>query len=336
VKPAGGWAGGLTQNAKVGASAGFAASLGANFGSSISVSGDTVVVGAPQQDVDGRTDAGAAYVFVKPATGWAGLLSQSATLTASNGAASDAFGASVATNGDAVFVGSPGHTVFARSDQGEAYVFDKPSGGWAGDLTQAAILFASDGEAGDLFGRTVSVSGDTVLISHYVKQPNKVYLFAKPPGGWVTTSNATEKVNVGDGSLQFFGYSGNTIVAGSDGLNYALVFVKSYFFGLSNFRALSTSVFPAGSTIPIRFRLDDANGMPIPDAEARALASSCDVQIFFSGAGRSHGCAIYDGKAFHFDLKTGERLPPGNYTIVVRALAGGDVAASESIDIQIR
>ena len=39
----------------------------------------------------------------------------------------------------------------------------------------------------------------------------------------------------------------------------------------------------AGSTIPVKFRLGDANDVPIPDAEAAALAAACEVQVFFYG-----------------------------------------------------
>ena len=55
------------------------------FGSSVAVSGDTVVVGARYDDVEANTSQGSAYVFVRSGTSW----SQQAKLTAGDGAAND-------------------------------------------------------------------------------------------------------------------------------------------------------------------------------------------------------------------------------------------------------
>ncbi len=107
-------------------------------------------------------DQGSAYVFVKPGGGWASA-TETAKLTASDGAASDLFGQSVAISGDTVVVGADGDDVGANADQGSAYVFVKPGGGWV-SATETAKLTASDGAANDLFGTSVAVSGDTVVV----------------------------------------------------------------------------------------------------------------------------------------------------------------------------
>ena len=65
--------------------------------------GDTVVVGAPYDDVGANADQGSAYVFVRSGAAW----SQQQKLTASDGAAGDYFGYSVAISGDTVVVGAP-------------------------------------------------------------------------------------------------------------------------------------------------------------------------------------------------------------------------------------
>jgi hypothetical protein len=96
----------------------------AGFGSSVAVNGPTVVVGA--RDPAGT---GAAYVFVRPASGWAGSLTQSATLKASDGASGDEFGNSVAVYRHTIVVGAPGHD----AEHGMAYAFVLPASGWAGD-----------------------------------------------------------------------------------------------------------------------------------------------------------------------------------------------------------
>ena len=164
VKPGGGWAS-ATQTAKLTASDGAA---GDRFGESVDVSGDTVVVGARWDDVGANADQGSAYVFVKPGGGWASG-TQSAKLTASDGAVSDELGFSVDVSGDTIVAGAGFDDVGANADQGSAYVFVKPGGGWANG-TQTAKLTASDGAAGDDFGRSVAVSGDTVVVGALQRQ----------------------------------------------------------------------------------------------------------------------------------------------------------------------
>ena len=131
VRPAAGWNGGYTENAIL------RASNGTPLGDTVAVSGDTVVVGASSEKIGGNAGQGAAYVYTKPATGWGGFLTETAKLTASNGTANSGFGNLVAASGDTVMALAPGAA--------EAYVFTKPSAGWAGSLTQAAELTAPDG-----------------------------------------------------------------------------------------------------------------------------------------------------------------------------------------------
>ena len=89
-------------------------------------------------------------MFTEPGSGWADM-TQTAKLTASDGAADDDFGYSVSISGNTVVVGAPYATVGGNSDQGAAYVFTEPGSGWA-NMTQTAKLTASDGAAGDEFG----------------------------------------------------------------------------------------------------------------------------------------------------------------------------------------
>ena len=87
---------------------------------------------------------------------------QQAKLTASDGAADDNFGFSVAVSGDTVVVGVFSDDVGANVDQGSAYVLVR-TGWWVGKRKRTAKLTASDGAANDFFGRSVAVSGDTVI-----------------------------------------------------------------------------------------------------------------------------------------------------------------------------
>ncbi|MEX1024824.1 MAG: FG-GAP repeat protein [Planctomycetota bacterium] len=151
------------------------------FGSSVAVSGDTVVVGALNEDsaatgVNGdesnnaASNSGAAYVFVRSGTTW----SQEAYLKASNTEASDRFGYSVAVSGETVVVGAHledsaaagvngDQTSNAASISGAAYVFVRSGTTWS----QEAYLKASNTGAGDVFGSSVAVSGDTVVVGAY-------------------------------------------------------------------------------------------------------------------------------------------------------------------------
>ncbi len=152
------------------------------FGWSVAVSGDTVVVGAYQEDSsttgvnstpnDLAADAGAAYVFVRSGTTW----SQQAYLKASQVTEGDTFGYSVAVSGDMVVVGAyqedssttgvnstANDSTTTGTNSGAAYVFVRSGTTWS---QQAYLKPAAVGstQAGDAFGRSVAVSGDTVIV----------------------------------------------------------------------------------------------------------------------------------------------------------------------------
>ena len=103
----------MTETVKLTASDG---ADGDAFGYNVSISRDTVAVGA----LFAHGGAGAAYVFVKPASGWSST-TQTAELTASDASTFDNMG-SVAISGDTVVTGAYGHNNF----RGAAYVFVKP------------------------------------------------------------------------------------------------------------------------------------------------------------------------------------------------------------------
>jgi hypothetical protein len=187
-------------------------------GISVAVSGDTVVVGD-----DTIFLVGSAYVFVKPGGGWS-TMTETARLNPSDGGSYDAFGHSVAISGDTVVVGAWGHDVGGNEHQGAAYVFVKPGGGWT-TMTETARLTASDGEADDIFGYSVAISGDTVVAGAWNDSPTghlahgSAYVFVKPGGGW-TTATETAKLTPSDAAASdLFGYavaiSGDTVVAGA-------------------------------------------------------------------------------------------------------------------------
>ena len=111
------------------------------FGYSVSLSGDTVVVGAYLDDNAGGVDAGLACVFVRSGTNW----TVQTSLAASDAAAGDYFGYSVSLSGDTVVVGADHDDHAGVIDAGSAYVFVRSGTGW----TEQAKLTASDGQQRD-------------------------------------------------------------------------------------------------------------------------------------------------------------------------------------------
>ena len=163
TKPSGGWA---TSDAPIAVqSLRFVIGSGDAFGWSVALStdGSTLVVGAPYNDTLG-TDRGVVFVYTKPSGGWATSGAPSALLSVAASANNDWLGSAVAVSAD-------GSTVVAGANGvsttiGAAYVFTKPSGGWADSNAPSATLTNSPGVSGDMLGTAVAVSADgsTVVI----------------------------------------------------------------------------------------------------------------------------------------------------------------------------
>ena len=126
------------------------------LGLSVGISGETVIVGAPSASVGGNSEQGAAYVFVRNGATWV----QQQKLTAADGAPQDNFGQSVGINGETAIVSAPRDDVGANVDQGSAYTFVRNGTTW----TQQQKLTAADGVPNDIFGQSVAISGETVIV----------------------------------------------------------------------------------------------------------------------------------------------------------------------------
>jgi uncharacterized repeat protein (TIGR01451 family) len=206
----------------------------AEFGISVALSGDTLVVGADAHDTPAGVDTGAAYVFVRSGTTW--TLQQQ--LVASDAAASDLFGSAVAISGDTIVVGTPFDDTPGGTDAGSAYVFVRSGTTW----TEQQKLLASDGAPADLFGSAVSISVDTVLVGAFSHDaPGGVnsgaaYAFVRSGATW----SQEQELVAPDGAVSdLFGcsvaVSGDTAVAGACGddtaggvdAGSAYVFVRS-------------------------------------------------------------------------------------------------------------
>jgi hypothetical protein len=199
-----------TQQAKLLASDGV---TGDDFGRSVSLSGDTALIGAYYDDDNGE-HSGSAYVFARTGTTW----TQQAKLTASDGAADDWFGESVALDGDTALIGAHGDDNNGPG-YGSAYVFTRTGTTW----TQQAKLLVSNAAGG--FGCSVSLSGDTALIGVISEIENETiygsaYVFTRTGTTWTQQA----KLFASDGAaLDLFGtsvaLSGDTALIGAENDN---------------------------------------------------------------------------------------------------------------------
>jgi len=194
--------------------------LGLGYGYSVSVSGNTVAVGATGCCVEGQVLVGQAFVFVEPAGGWGTTDNYNAELTGIDVVAGDLFGISVAVDGNTVVVGSPQQDTYGV---GAAYVYVEPQGGWF-SMTETAELYPLFTVQG-WFGQSVAIKGNAVFIGAPYTTAGGVfgrgaaYAFVKPKGGWKTTSTYTAKLSRNSGNYlgQSVSITGQTAVAGFAG-----------------------------------------------------------------------------------------------------------------------
>jgi LPXTG-site transpeptidase (sortase) family protein len=219
------------------------------FGSSVSLSGDTLAVGALDENsnatgVNGNqadnsaTAAGAVYVFTRSGTTW----TQQAYIKASNTEAYDHFSNSISLSGDTLAVGANGESSSAigingdqtdnsASASGSVYIFTRSGTTWS----QQAYIKASNTDANDLFGDAISLSGNTLAVGAYgedssatgvngaqadnsTSSSGAVYVFTR--SGTVWSQLAYLKASITQ-SRDYFGrslsLSGNTLAVGAEG-----------------------------------------------------------------------------------------------------------------------
>lgn len=233
-----------------------------NFGSSVAIEGETIVVGAfyessnstgvnGNQSNNSASGAGAVYVFTRDGTTW----TQQAYLKASNTEAYDTFGASVGISGDTLVVGAQtedggstgvnGIQTNGAGNSGAAYVFHRNGTIW----TQQAYLKASNTGFEDFFGTSVAISGNTIAVGAPGEDSNStgingnqsnnssvdagaVYVFVRSGSIW-TQQAYVKASDAGSFDYASFGASvaidGDTLVAGSpgEGSRSAYAFVRN-------------------------------------------------------------------------------------------------------------
>jgi len=180
-------------------------------GYDVSISGDTAVFGAVQEDT-GFNDAGAVYVFTRSGTTW----TQQAKLQASGREANQRFGEKVEIDGDTIIVGARDDT--PSTDAGAAYIFTRSGTTW----TQQARLQGSDLQASDLFGLSVAIDSDTAVVGAFNNDTGganagAVYVFTRSGTTWTQQAKLqSSPVEAGARFGQSVAIENGTIVVGAD------------------------------------------------------------------------------------------------------------------------
>ena len=154
------------------------AGLSDGFGSSLSLQGDFLAVGAPIHDNGTSADEGAVYVFQRGTTEW----TERAKLTASDGTGGANFGNDVILDQDQIYVGASG----INNQQGAVYVFSRSGSSWL----ETSSFEPADAEEGDRFGWALALSGNQILVG----APDDMningnvagasYVFGQDTGAW--------------------------------------------------------------------------------------------------------------------------------------------------------
>jgi len=257
---------------------------GNEFGVSVSLHGDTALVGASRDDDNGLS-SGSAYIFERNAGG-PGNWGEVKKLLASDGVGGDEFGNSVSLYDDVALIGA-NRDDDNGAQSGAAYIFERNAGG-PNNWGEVKKLLPSDGATGDLFGWNVSLSEDTAVVGALSDDDNgldsgSAYVFQRDAGGpdnW----GEVEKLLSSDGaSGDRFGVSvsrsGDTTLIGASGDD--------------------DNGSDSGSAYVLR--VDDTDGDGIPDDEDDCSNSDLSPTVVIDGCDSGvendlfgNGCTIAD------------------------------------------
>ena len=184
-----------------------------SFGGHVALDGGTALISASGRDLPGKTDAGMAYIFTGSGNSW----TKRAELIASDAAAADRFGSSVALEGGTAVVSARHADTAAGENAGAAYVFTGSGSTWA----QRRKITASGGAAQDQFGASVSLSGGTLLAGapgqdYQGSGAGMAYVFTGAGSTWVQRKNPIAGDGAaGDSFGQAVAVSGGTALVGA-------------------------------------------------------------------------------------------------------------------------
>ena len=207
----------MTQIAKLTASDGVTDN---DFGGAVAISGRTIVVGASRATRFPNHNRGAAYVFVEPDGGRTKMTETAELKFPHDESNSGYFGTGVATDGTTVAVGWTNYLF-----RSAVYMFVEPASGWETGMAYQAELTATSGVFGvyDGFGSYLALSGGTLVVGapseFSYPVPGAAYVFAEPPGGWVSTGQTATLTASNGGNRDYFGSSvaiqGDSIAVGA-------------------------------------------------------------------------------------------------------------------------
>ncbi len=241
-----------------------------DFGFSVTVSGTTVVVGAPGETGSGKSGAGHAYVFNTKTD-------VATALTSPNAQSGGEFGSSVAVSGPAVVVGAPSETASCCGEAGHVYIFSATTG------ELISTLSSPNPEWGGFFGFSVAISGTTVVVGAPGETASgdegagHVYTFSATTGELISTLTSPNVQSYGA-----FGnsvaISGATIVVGAETENASgdIEAGHAYTFNTTTDELISTltspnaqpyglfggSVAVSGTTVVVGAGTENASGLP--------------------------------------------------------------------------
>lgn len=163
---------------------------GSDFGSSVAISGNTIIVGAPHwRETNPYSQEGAVFAFVAPQGLWTGNLHESARLTF--GDAGFGFGNSLAIDGDTVVAAVSNYRGFEFNGSTVALTYQKPVAGWNGFVSPTAVLVGSiPNQIVSL--DAVDIDAGTIVVGGFVRSLNSAnsdgglaaFVFSRPAAGW--------------------------------------------------------------------------------------------------------------------------------------------------------
>ncbi|MBK9306700.1 MAG: cadherin-like beta sandwich domain-containing protein [Nitrospira sp.] len=248
------------------------------FGYSVAISGDTIAVGAMNEDGsatgvngadnDGTADSGAVYIFTRSGTTW----SHQAYVKASNAGNTDQFGRTVALSGDTLAVGAAGEdsnltgvtagspnegaTGNGSSDSGAVYVFTRSGTTWS----QQAYVKASNTGAGDNFGYSVAIDGETLGVGARGEESNAV---------GINGNQANDSMSFA-GAVYVFTRSGTTWTQQA--------YVKASNTGTGD--RFGSSIALSGDTLAVGAPTEDGNGTGANPPDSGTIVDSGAAYVF--------------------------------------------------------
>ena len=318
------------------------------FGFSVSLDGDTLAVGAPEEDsnanasnASGAGNSGAVYVFVRSGTSW----TQQAMLKASNAGANDKFGYSVSLDGDSLAVGAhlednkasgvnPNKDDEESTNSGAAYVFVRSGTTW----TEQAYIKAPSTDANSEFGTSISIHGNFLAVGAPQEGSNDrgaVYAYKRSSTTWtVTTEHPIPSLreanqNFGQslvihGSYIYIGAPGDRIRGAGAGAVHYFVYDpdEDYWLGAGTLYAID-SAGTAGDAFGSTVSTDGSNlvvGAPSEQSNSRGVSSN-----------RNNNSSTKAGAVYVF-RKSGSRWKRTNYIKASNTGANDNFGAAVSVD----